>query len=155
MNCLTIVIFQKPTLYLSLCRSAILFRQPASDYYEALESYKLCREIIGDAPSYKLMANPVTAHNYEEALRMGRELEKLDYYWFEEPLFDVDFHGLRRLARDLDIPIAGTEVLAGSHYSTAECISTGVVDIVRSDVSWKRGVTALMKTATLAESGIG
>jgi L-alanine-DL-glutamate epimerase-like enolase superfamily enzyme len=126
---------------------------PSSDYHEALESYKLCRKVIGDDPSYKLMADPVTAHNhYEEALRMGRELEKLDYYWFEEPLFDVDFHGLRRLARDLDIPIAGTEVLAGSHYSTAECITSGVVDIVRSDVSWKGGITALMKTATLAES---
>lgn len=126
---------------------------PPSDYHESLKAYRLCREAVGDDPHFKLMADPVTAHNhYEEALRMGRELEKLDYYWFEEPLFDIDLHGLRRLARDLDIPIAGTEVLVGSHYSTAECISTGVVDIVRSDVSWKGGITAVMKTAHLAES---
>ena len=126
---------------------------PPGEYYEALETYRLCREQVGDDPHFKLMADPVTAHlYYDEALRMGRELEKLNYHWFEEPLYDVDFHGLRRLARDLDIPIAGTEVLAGSHYSTAECIASGVVDIVRSDVSWKGGVTALMKTAHLAES---
>ena len=126
---------------------------PPSDYQEALAAYRLCREAIGDDPAFKLMADPVTAHTYyEEALRMGRELEKLDYYWFEEPLYDVDFNGLRKLTRDLDIPICGTEVLVGSHYSTAECIASGVVDIVRSDVSWKGGVTAVMKTAHLAEA---
>ena len=126
---------------------------PPSDYQEALAAYRLCREAIGDDPHFKLMADPVTAHTYyEDALRMGRELEKLDYYWFEEPLYDVDFNGLRKLTRDLDIPICGTEVLVGSHYSTAECIASGVVDIVRSDVSWKGGVTAVMKTAHLAEA---
>lgn len=126
---------------------------PPNDFQEALEAYRLCRAEIGDDPRFKLMADPVTAHSYyEEALRMGRELEKLNYHWFEEPLYDVDFNSLRKLTRDLDIPIAGTEVLAGSHYSTAECIASGVVDIVRSDVSWKGGVTALMKTAHLAES---
>ena len=126
---------------------------PPADYQAALAAYRACREAIGDDPAYKLMADPVTAHTYyDEALRMGRELEKLDYYWFEEPLYDVDFHGLRKLTRDLDIPICGTEVLAGSHYSTAECIASGVVDIVRSDVSWKGGITAVMKTAHLAEA---
>jgi L-alanine-DL-glutamate epimerase-like enolase superfamily enzyme len=126
---------------------------PPADYDAALAAYRLCREAVGEGASFRLMADPVTAHNrYEDALRMGRELEKLDYYWFEEPLFDTDFHGLRRLARDLDIPIAGTEVLVGSHYATAECITSGVVDIVRTDVSWKGGVTAVMKTAHLAES---
>ena len=67
---------------------------PPSDYHEALEAYRLCRQEIGDDPHFKLMADPVTAHTYyEDALRMGRELEKLDYYWFEEPLYDVDFNG--------------------------------------------------------------
>jgi len=67
-------------------------------------------------------------------------------------VFDVDFHGLRKLTAKLDIPIIGTEVLAGSHYSTTECIASGVVDMVRTDVSWKGGITPVMKTAHLAES---
>jgi len=98
------------------------------------------------------MADPVAAYNHQQALRIGRELERLDYYWLEEPLYDVDFHGLRKLTRILDIPICGTEVLAGSHYATAECIATRVVDIVRSDVSWKGGITPVMKTAHMAEA---
>ena len=115
-----------------------------------LAAYRACREAVG--PEFKLMADPVAAYSHQEAFRVGRELERLNYYWLEEPLFDVDFHGLRKLTAKLDIPICGTEVLAGSHYSTAECISGGVVDIVRTDVSWKGGITPVMKTAHLAES---
>ena len=115
-----------------------------------LEAYRACRAAVG--PDFKLMADPVAAYTYEQALRIGRELEGLDYYWLEEPLFDTNFTGLRKLARDLDIPVCGTEVLAGNHYSIAECIATQVVDIVRADVSWKGGVTAVVKTAHLAEA---
>tara|TARA_Y100001980_G_C14556826_1_gene350837 strand:- start:5031 stop:6137 length:1107 start_codon:yes stop_codon:yes gene_type:complete len=115
-----------------------------------IEAYNLCREAVGK--DFKLMADPVACYNHQEAFRIGRLLEKLDYYWFEEPLYDVDFHGLRMLTEKLDIPICGTEVIVGSHYSTAECISSKVVDIVRTDVSWKGGITPVMKTAHLAES---
>jgi L-alanine-DL-glutamate epimerase-like enolase superfamily enzyme len=115
-----------------------------------LAAYRACREAIG--PDFKLMADPVAAYSYEEALRVGRELERLNYYWFEEPVFDVDFHSLRKLSAKLDIPICGAEVLPGSHYSAAQCISSCVVDIVRTDVSWKGGITPVMKTAHLAES---
>lgn len=114
------------------------------------EAYRLCREAVGD--DFTLMADPVAAYNHQQALRIGRELEKLNYYWLEEPLFDVDFHGLRELTRRLDIPICGTEVIAGSNYSIAECIASRVVDIVRTDVSWRGGITPVMKTAHVAES---
>jgi L-alanine-DL-glutamate epimerase-like enolase superfamily enzyme len=123
---------------------------PPGDYEFDLKTYRLCREAVG--PDFKLMADPVAAYNHEQALRMGRELERLSYYWFEEPLFDVDFNGLRKLTSALDIPVIGTEVLSGSHYLTAECIATGVVDMVRTDVSWKGGITPVIKTAHLAES---
>jgi L-alanine-DL-glutamate epimerase-like enolase superfamily enzyme len=123
---------------------------PPGDCDFDLKAYRACREAVG--PDFKLMADPVGAYSHEQALRMGRELERLGYYWLEEPLFDVDFYGLRKLASQLDIPICGTEVVSGSQYSTAECLATGVVDIVRTDVSWKGGVTPVMKTAHVAES---
>ncbi len=122
---------------------------PGNEAFD-LEAYQLCREAVGD--DFKLMADPVASHNHQSALRMGRALEKLNYYWFEEPLYDVDLHGLKQLSDSLDIPICGTEVIVGSHYSTATCIAQRCVDIVRTDVSWKGGITAVMKTAHLAES---
>lgn len=112
--------------------------------------YRAVREAVGD--DFTLMADPVIAYTYEQALKVGRELEKLDYRWLEEPLLDVNFNGLRKLREKLDIPICGTEVLAGAHYTTAHSISEGIVDIVRTDVSWRGGITAVMKAAHVAEA---
>jgi L-alanine-DL-glutamate epimerase-like enolase superfamily enzyme len=123
---------------------------PPGEYQFDLSAYRLCREAVG--PDFRLMADPVAAYTHEQALRIGRELEKLNYYWLEEPLFDTDYYGLRKLTAQLDLPVCGTEVVHGSHYSVADCIATGVVDIIRTDVSWKGGVTAVMRTAHLAES---
>jgi L-alanine-DL-glutamate epimerase-like enolase superfamily enzyme len=129
--------------------AAYKLHPPGEDKLD-LEAYRLTREAVGD--DFRLMADPVASHSYTTALRMGRELEKLNYYWFEEPVYDVDLKSLSKLAADLDIPICGTEVIVGSHYITAQCIAQGCVDIVRSDVSWKGGITAVLKTAHLAES---
>ena len=123
---------------------------PPGNYEFDLDAHKKVREAVGN--SFKLMSDPVAPYTFEEALRFGRELEKLNYYWYEEPLFDENFHNLRELTRILDIPIIGTEVIAKHPYSVAECISTRVVDMVRADVSWSGGITATMKTAHLAES---
>ena len=98
------------------------------------------------------MADPVIMDSYESALKAGRELERLGYRWLEEPLLDVNLNGLRKLREKLDIPICGTEVIAGAHYTTAHCIAEGIVDIVRTDVSWRGGITAVMKTAHVAEA---
>ena len=123
---------------------------PPGHYAFDLAAYRACRAAVGD--DFVLMADPVAAYNHEQALRMGRELEKLHFYWLEEPLYDVDLYGLKMLTSKLDIPICGTEVIAGSHYSAAYCIQERIVDMVRTDVSWKGGVTAAMKTARLAEA---
>ena len=123
---------------------------PPGKYEFDLEAHKKTREAVGH--NFNLMSDPVAPYTFEQALRFGRELEKLNYYWYEEPLYDENFHNLRELTRILDIPVIGTEVIAKHPYSVAECISTRVVDMVRADVSWSGGITATLKTAHLAES---
>lgn len=123
---------------------------PGRTFDEDLEAHRLVREAVG--PDFRLMSDPVAAHNLHDAIRFGKELEKLDYYWYEEPLFDEDFEGLRRLKAALDIPIVGTEVVAKHPYSVTPYITEGLVDRVRADVSWSGGVTSVMKTAHLAEA---
>jgi len=123
---------------------------PPGTFDADLETYRLCREAVG--PDFILMADPVGAHHYDEALKMGRELEKLNYHWFEEPLPDSDLIGLKKLSRDLDIPVVGTEVAPGAHYAIAQAIEQGAVDRVRSDVSWKGGITSVMRAADMAEA---
>ena len=108
------------------------------------------REAMG--PDFILMSDPVGAYDYEDALRVGRALEKLNYFWYEEPLHDYDIHNYVRLTQTLDIPIAGVEWAAGRNFLAAEYIVRGAVDIVRSDVSWKGGITGYLKTAHLCEA---
>jgi L-alanine-DL-glutamate epimerase-like enolase superfamily enzyme len=126
---------------------------PKGGYDHDLASCKAVRETLGEG--FCIMSDPVATYNHQEALRMGRELEKLDYHWFEEPLMDPDIEGYAELCRSLDIPIAGTEWAHGGLwglYSTPQYIVRKAVDIVRSDVSWKGGITGLLKTFHLCEA---
>jgi len=115
-----------------------------------IECHRAARKAVGD--DFKLMSDQVSSLNFEQALRFGRELEKLNFYWYEEPLFDESFHNLRELTRILDIPIIGSEIIEKKPYSLAEVISTRVVDMVRADVMMCGGITGTIKTARLAES---
>lgn len=123
---------------------------PGRSFEEDIEAHRLVREAVG--PDFTLMSDPVAAHNLHDAIRFGKELENLGYYWYEEPLFDEDFEALRRLKAALDIPIVGTEVVAKHPYSVTPYITQGLVDRVRADVSWSGGVTGVLKTAHLAEA---
>jgi L-alanine-DL-glutamate epimerase-like enolase superfamily enzyme len=115
-----------------------------------IECYKAVRDAVGN--DFTLMADPVIMDSYESALKVGRELEKLGYKWMEEPLNDMNFNGLRKLREKLDIPICGTEIIEGAQFSSAHYITEGIVDIVRSDVSWRGGITSVMRTAHMAEA---
>jgi len=108
------------------------------------------RKAVGE--SMVLMSDPVAGYNQRQALWVGRRLEALNYYWLEEPLSDYDIYGYQELCRALEIPIAGTESTPGGLFGTPQYITQRAVDIVRSDVSWKGGVTGLMKTAALCEA---
>jgi L-alanine-DL-glutamate epimerase-like enolase superfamily enzyme len=63
-----------------------------------LEAHKAVRKAVGD--DFKLMSDPVAPYTFEQALRFGRELEKLNYYWYEEPLFDENFHNSKRIDKN-------------------------------------------------------
>jgi L-alanine-DL-glutamate epimerase-like enolase superfamily enzyme len=123
---------------------------PAGDVVADIASCRAVREAVGDG--YNLMLDPFGAYNHEGAVRVGREIERLGYLWFEEPMSEWDIQGYAELARTLDIPICGPEVAPGSVYLTADFIAQRAVDIVRSDVALKGGITGLMKTARLAEA---
>lgn len=130
--------------------AAYKLHPPGSSVSEDLDIHAACRDAVG--PDFGLMSDPVAFMTYPEALRYGRRLEELGYLWFEEPIQDENIPALKALTQSLDIPVVGTETLAKHPYSVAGCIADRVVDVVRADVSWSGGVTAVLKTAHLAES---
>ena len=71
---------------------------------EDLERVDAVRDAVG--PDIHLLVDANNAYNRIDALKMGRELERRNIYWFEEPLSPDDIEGCAELQRKLDIPIA-------------------------------------------------
>ncbi len=84
---------------------------------------KAVREAVGD--EMVLMLDPWSVYTYADALYVGRELEKLNFYFLEHPMDERRIEPYRRLCRELDIPICGPELVPGSYYSRAEWMLQG------------------------------
>lgn len=115
-----------------------------------LEACRAVRAAVG--PAMVLMYDPWgTYHTFEEALRVGRELEKLDFYWFEHPMPEHRVEPYIRLCRELSIPICSPEIIDGSVFTRADWIHREASDISRIDVL-RGGITAARKTAAVCEA---
>lgn len=123
---------------------------PCGPWQKDIEIATAVREAVG--PDYTLMFDPVAEYTLDQAIRVGRVLEKLNYLWFEEPFRDHEIEKYARLCEALDIPVANTETSRGDHRGVAQYIHQRASDIVRADVSWKWGVTGTLKIAHLAEA---
>jgi galactonate dehydratase len=83
-----------------------------------------------------------------------KEVEPLRLLFIEEPCPPENVKAMARIARRSSTPIATGERLVAS-YSCREIVEMGVVDIIQTDINHVGGITALWKTAALAEaSGI-
>lgn len=115
-----------------------------------IETIHLVREAVG--PDYVLMYDPWgTYMSLEEAIQVGRELEKANYYWYEHPMPEYRVESYVRLCRELTIPILSPEIVAGGVFSRAEWILRGAGDMSRIDVI-RGGITGARKTAIVCEA---
>jgi L-alanine-DL-glutamate epimerase-like enolase superfamily enzyme len=119
-----------------------------ADYRIDMEVARAVRRAAGD--EFTLLMDPVGVYTREEAIKVGRLIEDLNFVAYEDPIPTTDIDGLAELCRALDIPIHIGEFLA-SPYSYAEYIRRGAVDVVRFIVDNVGGITGGMKIARLAE----
>ncbi|MDA0337623.1 MAG: hypothetical protein O2782_20860 [bacterium] len=115
-----------------------------------IELARALRAAVGD--DYVLLHDPVESYTYPEAVQIGRELERLQYTWIEEPLQDYDIMGLRKLCASLDLPVLALEwigAIGGQPFNTAPYLALQAADIVRQRGI---GITGQIKQAQLAES---
>jgi L-alanine-DL-glutamate epimerase-like enolase superfamily enzyme len=114
------------------------------------EMAKELRAALGD--EFVLLHDAVESYTCDEAIKIGRVLEKYAYTWMEEPLQDFDLLGLKKLSDALDLPILAMEWtghLAGQPYSASTFLAMQAIDIVRQRGV---GITGQIKLAQLAES---
>jgi L-alanine-DL-glutamate epimerase-like enolase superfamily enzyme len=122
----------------------------APDPKQDVAACRAVAEAVGQ--DMRLMLDAFHYYSREEALYIGRELEKLGYYWIEEPMDEHSTSSYVWLANQLDIPVVGPETAEGKMQTRAEWIVRGASDISRGGVWDVGGLTPLMKIAHLCEA---
>jgi D-galactarolactone cycloisomerase len=106
------------------------------------------REAVG--PDIRLLTDGNGAFTLPQAVKFGKELEKLDFYCFEEPLPQgLNYAGYDTLTQSLDIAVAGGEAL-DSRSSARDHIVKRSFDIIQPDVSLCGGVAEVLFIAEMA-----
>jgi L-alanine-DL-glutamate epimerase-like enolase superfamily enzyme len=86
----------------------------------------------------------------DEALRVGRVLDDLHYWWFEDPLPKDDLEGLAEVTRECKVVQIRSADRVENIQEYGEMIRRRCMDIVAGPPGI--GITALMKVAALAEA---
>jgi len=116
---------------------------------EDVERVAAIREVIG--PDIFLMVDANQAYNATTAIRIGREMDNLEVFWFEEPVGAKDVEGYLQVKNALPMAIAGGENLR-TRFECKDYIGRRAVDIIQPDVMIVGGITELHRVAQMANS---
>jgi L-alanine-DL-glutamate epimerase-like enolase superfamily enzyme len=109
---------------------------------------KAVRRLVGDALPLAFDAN--NGYSVGGAIRVGRALEELGFWWFEEPVQHYQVRSMGEVARRLDITVSAGEqtyTLSG----LADLIAAGV-RMVQPDIVKMGGITGLSRCVALAHA---
>ncbi|MCL2665455.1 MAG: hypothetical protein FWE82_07575 [Defluviitaleaceae bacterium] len=112
---------------------------------------EICRAVknkMGD--KMKLMLDPDGIYpTLEDAIRVGRELEKLGFYWYEAPIIEREQpERYGELRKAVKVPMCGPENAWGGFKTRVLWHQNGWTDILRPG----GGFTDIIKTATYAQA---
>ena len=106
------------------------------------------RDAVG--PDVLLLTDGNGAFTLPQAVKFGKELEKLDFYCFEEPLpQSPNYAGYDELTKSLDIAVAGGEVL-DSRATAKDHLVKRSFDIIQADVSLCGGIAEVLFISEMA-----
>jgi L-alanine-DL-glutamate epimerase-like enolase superfamily enzyme len=118
---------------------------------QEVEAVHAVGERVGD--DMDLMHDPACElETYADALKLGRALDKEEFYWYEDPYRDggISQHSHRKLRQQLDTPILQTEHIRGLEPAT-DFLANEATDFMRADPEYDGGITGAMKRARVAE----
>ena len=117
---------------------------------------QLCQAVAERVGSeMDLMLDPASEYQtYSQALRVGRAIDELDFFWYEDPLWDTgqSAYATGQLVDELDTPMLGAEHARTGPFGRADHLIAGGMDLVRGDAHLDGGITGVMKIARVAEA---
>ncbi|MDR3530975.1 MAG: mandelate racemase/muconate lactonizing enzyme family protein [Rhodopila sp.] len=106
------------------------------------------RKLVGE--SFPLAFDANNCYTSGGAIRVGRALEELGYWWFEEPVQHYHVRAMGEVARALDITVSAGEQTY-TLAALADLIEAGV-RMVQPDIVKMGGITGLLRCAALAHA---
>lgn len=128
---------------------AVKIKVGSPDWKIDLERLKMVREAVGN--DIQIMMDANQGMDVSSALQLSKAVDKLNIYWFEEPIQHTDFHGFEALKKQAGISLAFGE----REYSTVplrELLVRNAIDIWQPDLMRIGGVEAWRNSAALAGS---
>src|SRR5215472_3536397 len=122
--------------------------KPDIDIPGDIAKARAVRKLVGDQLPLAFDAN--NGYSVGGAIRVGRVLEELGYWWFEEPVQHYHVKAMGEVAEKLDITVSAGEqtyTLSG----LADLIEAGV-RMVQPDIVKMGGITGLMRCVALAHA---
>ena len=116
---------------------------------EDLKLVSAVRDTIGS--EFKLMVDANHAYNRNDALYVGKGLDEMNIYWFEEPVAPEDYDSYKELKEKLKTNIAGGEA-EFTKYGWNQLIKNNCIDIAQPEVCGLGGITEYLKVSALAQS---
>ena len=114
-----------------------------------VENVKAMRKLVGD--EFEILVDVNGAYSVHHAIEIGKALEDLGVFHFEEPVHVRDLDGLAELTDALDIPIAAGEN-AFTRWDFEELVTRGRPDIVQPDVVKAGGITEFQQIAAVVST---
>ena len=122
--------------------------KPDLDIPGDIAKARTVRELVGE--DFPLAFDANNGYSVGGAIRIGRVLEDLGYWWFEEPVQHYHIGAMGEVARKLDITVSAGEQTY-TLADLADLIAAGV-RMVQPDIVKMGGITGMMRCAALAHA---
>jgi galactonate dehydratase len=106
------------------------------------------RETVG--PDVEILVEGHGRFSPNQAIRIARELERLDVTWFEEPVPPENLRALQKVARQTSVPIATGERFF-TRWGYRELLELQACDVIMPDVLHVGGLLETKKVAAMAD----
>ena len=113
---------------------------------------KLCQAVrrgVGD--DFPFMVDANHAYTTSDAFYVGRALDELDMYWFEEPVAPEDIDGYRELRAALKVNISGGEAVF-NRWAWRNLLESRCIDIAQPEVCALGGISEYLRVLALCHA---
>lgn len=114
----------------------------------AVERVRAVRDAVG--PDVDILLDMSAELTTDAIIRIGRQMEEFDIFFFEEPVDPFDVEALKKVSEHVNLPIAVGERLY-TRYGFRRIMECHAADILQPDIGNTGGIMETKKIAAMAE----